>query len=159
MDKKGKIKPVHIVDVPGHPRLKPKLEELLPQACGLVFVVDAMDFMPQLRGAAEYLYEILTKAEVVKKKVPVLLTCNKLDKVTAHSSDFIRKQLEKEINKLRMSRSAVSAADVTSEVFLGVEGEPFKFTQCTNQITIAEVSALTGKVEDVEQFIREHVKQ
>ena len=51
---KGKIKPVHIVDVPGHPRLKPKLEELLPQACGLVFVVDAMDFMPQLRGAAEY---------------------------------------------------------------------------------------------------------
>lgn len=62
-------------------------------------------------------------------------------------------------NKLRMSRSAVSAADVTSEVFLGVEGEPFKFTQCTNQITIAEVSALTGKVEGVEQFIREHVKQ
>lgn len=58
-----------------------------------------------------------------------------------------------------MSRSAVSAADVTSEVFLGVEGEPFKFTQCTNQITIAEVSALTGKVEDVEKFIREHVKQ
>jgi signal recognition particle receptor subunit beta len=33
----------------------------------------------------------------VKKKVPVLLTCNKLDKVTAHSSDFIRKQLEKEM--------------------------------------------------------------
>lgn len=51
---KGKINPVHIVDVPGHPRLKPKLEELLPQACGIVFVVDAMDFMPQLRGAAEY---------------------------------------------------------------------------------------------------------
>lgn len=61
-------------------------------------------------------------------------------------------------NKLRMTRSTVSTADITSEIFLGVEGEPFKFSHCTNQITIAEVSVLTGKVEEVEKFIREHVK-
>lgn len=50
----GKIKPVHIVDVPGHARLRSKLDDLLPQSCGLVFVVDALDFMPHLRPAAEY---------------------------------------------------------------------------------------------------------
>lgn len=51
----------------------------------------------------------------------------------------------------------MSAADVSSEISLGVQGEVFNFTQCSNKITIAEVSALTGKVEQVEQFIREYV--
>jgi signal recognition particle receptor subunit beta len=158
--KKGKIKPVHIVDVPGHPKLRPQLEELLPKSCCLVFLVDALDFMPHKEAAAEYLYDILTNKEVVRRKIPLLLTCNKMDKVTAHSSNFIRGQLEKELNKLRKSRIAISAADVTSEIHLGVEGDSsFSFTQCSNKITIAEISALTGNVEQVEQFIREHVKQ
>jgi signal recognition particle receptor subunit beta len=158
--KKGKIKPVHIVDVPGHPKLRPHLEELLPKSCGLIFVVDALDFMPHVRAAAEYLYDILTNKEVVRRKIPLLLTCNKMDKVTAHSSNFIKGQLEKELNKLRKSRSAISSADVSSEIYLGVEGEEiFNFTQCSNKITIAEISALTGNVDQVEQFIREHVKQ
>jgi len=158
--KKGSIKPVHIVDVPGHPKLRPQLEELLPKACGLVFLIDALDFMPHKEAAAEYLYDILTNKEVVRRKVPLLLTCNKMDKVTAHSSNFIRGQLEKELNKLRKSRIAISAADVSSEIYLGVEGDvPFNFTQCSNKVTIAEISALGGNVEQVEQFIREHVKQ
>ncbi|XP_024372786.1 uncharacterized protein [Physcomitrium patens] len=155
--KKGKVKPVHVVDVPGHPKLRPQLEELLPKSCCLVFVVDALDFMPHVRAAAEYLYELLTNKEVVKRRIPILLTCNKMDKITAHSSNFIKGQLEKELNKLRKSRTSVSAADVSSEISLGVQGEVFNFTQCSNKITIAEVSALTGKVEQVEQFIREYV--
>ncbi|KAL3324754.1 hypothetical protein AABB24_038720 [Solanum stoloniferum] len=96
-DKKGKLKPVHIVDVPGHSHLRPKLDEFLPQAAGVVFVVDFVEFLPNCRPASEYLYEILTKASVVNKKVPVLLLCNKVDKVTAHTTEFIRKQPEKEI--------------------------------------------------------------
>lgn len=126
---KGKIKPVHVVDVPGHSRLRPKLDEFLPQAAGIVFVVDALEFLPNCRAASEYLlatvygfhtymhkyataimdsnlwcfickrylYDILTKSSVVKKKIPVLILCNKTDKVTAHTKEFIRKQLEKEM--------------------------------------------------------------
>ena len=44
-----------------------------------------------------YLYDILTKATVAKKRVPMLIFCNKTDKVTAHSKEFIKKQLEKEM--------------------------------------------------------------
>nr|GLL44379.1 signal recognition particle receptor subunit beta-like [Ipomoea trifida] len=95
--KKGKIKPVHVVDVPGHSRLRPKLEEFLPQAAAIVFVVDAVEFLPNCRAASEYLYDILTKVTVVKKKIPVLLLCNKVDKVTAHTKEFIKKQLEKKM--------------------------------------------------------------
>ncbi|XP_072982352.1 uncharacterized protein [Typha latifolia] len=158
LEKKGKIKPVHLVDVPGHSRLKPKLDEFLPQAAGLIFVVDALDFLPLCRPAAEYLYDILTKSSVVKRRIPILIVCNKTDKVTAHSKEFIRKQLEKEIDKLRTSRNAISTADITNEFMLGVPGELFTFAQCRNKVAVAESSGLTGEVSQVEQFIREHVK-
>jgi signal recognition particle receptor subunit beta len=156
--KKGKIKPVHVVDVPGHSRLQSKLDEFLPEACAVVFVVDAVEFLPNCRAASEYLYELLTKASIAKKKIPVLILCNKVDKVTAHTKDFIKRQLEKEIDKLRVSRSAVSDADVTSEFTLGVAGEPFSFSQCHNRVTVAESSGLNGEISELEAFIREHVK-
>ncbi|KAG8640130.1 signal recognition particle receptor subunit beta isoform X2 [Manihot esculenta] len=156
--KKGKTKPVHLVDVPGHSRLRPKLDEFLPQAAGIVFVVDALEFLPNLRAVSEYLYDILTKASVVKRKVPVLICCNKTDKVTAHTKDFIRKQLEKEIEKLRASRSGISEADVANEFTLGVHGEVFSFSHCSNKVSIAESSGLTGDISQLEQFIREHVE-
>nr|XP_025605458.1 signal recognition particle receptor subunit beta isoform X2 [Arachis hypogaea] len=94
---KRKTKPVHVVDVPGHSRLRPKLDEYLPQAAGIVFVVDALDFLPNCRSASEYLYDILTKGSIVKKKIPLLILCNKTDKVTAHTKEFIRRQMEKEM--------------------------------------------------------------
>lgn len=50
---RGKVKPVHVVDVPGHARLKPKLDEVLPQAAGIVYVVDAQDFLSTMHAAAE----------------------------------------------------------------------------------------------------------
>ncbi|MBA0826792.1 hypothetical protein Goarm_011613 [Gossypium armourianum] len=157
-NKKGKIKSVHLVDVPGHSRLRPKLDEFLPQAAGIVFVVDAVEFLPSCPSVSEYLYDILTKASVVKKKIPVLICCNKSDKVTAHTKEFIRKQIEKEIEKLRASRSAISAADISNDFTLGVSGEVFSFTQCRNAVTVADASGLKGEVAQVEQFIREHVK-
>lgn len=156
--KNGKTKPVHLVDVPGHSRLRPKLDEFLPQAAGIVFVVDALEFLPNCRAASEYLYDLLTKASVVKKKIPVLILCNKTDKVTAHTKEFIRKQLEKEIDKLRTSRSAISDADISNEFTLGEPGEAFSFSHCYNKVTVAEASGLNGEISQVEQFIREHVR-
>ncbi|MQM21613.1 hypothetical protein Taro_054654, partial [Colocasia esculenta] len=185
-EKRNKIKPVRVVDAPGHPRLRDKLDIFLPQAAAIVFVVDAVDFLPNCRAAAEYLYDILTKASVVKRKIPILILCNKTDKVTAHTKEFIRKQLEKEIHqilllvtspqnsdgtltwglsygsgasdKLRTSRTALSTADVTNEYALGVSGEPFAFVQCNNKVSVADAAGLTGEITHLEQFIREHVK-
>lgn len=156
--KNGKFKPVHVVDVPGHSRLRSKLDEFLPKAAGIVFVVDAVDFLPNCRAASEYLYDILTKASVVKKKIPILILCNKTDKVTAHTKEFIRKQLEKETEKLKASRTAISTADIADEFSLGVEGEPFTFSQCQNKVAVGEASGLTGEISQLEQFIRDHVK-
>ncbi|GJN41401.1 hypothetical protein PR202_gn00773 [Eleusine coracana subsp. coracana] len=120
----------------------------------VVHVLDPMDILSSCR----YLYDILTKATVVKKRVHVLIFCNKTDKVTAHSKEFIRKQLEKEINKLRESRNALSSADISDEVKLGIPGEAFNFSQCQNKVTVAEGAGLTGNVSVIEEFIREYVK-
>lgn len=157
-EKSGKVKPVHVVDVPGHPRLRSKLDDHLSRAAALVFVVDALDFLPNCRAASEYLYDILTKESVVKSKIPILIACNKTDKVTAHSKEFIRKQLEKEIEKLRSSRTAISSADIKDEYTLGVPGETFAFHQCVNKVSIAELSCVNNEISQVEEFIREHVK-
>lgn len=62
---KGKIKPVHVVDVPGHSRLRPKLEEFLPQAAAIVFVVDAVEFLPNCRAASEYLQSFILNLHCV----------------------------------------------------------------------------------------------
>ncbi|PWZ19599.1 hypothetical protein Zm00014a_038360 [Zea mays] len=50
---KDKVKPVHVIDVPGHARLKPKLDEVLPKVVAVVFVVDAQDFLSSMQAAAE----------------------------------------------------------------------------------------------------------
>ncbi|CAA0814125.1 signal recognition particle binding [Striga hermonthica] len=148
---------VHIVDLPGHSRLRPKLGEFLSQAAAIVFVVDAVEFLPNLRAASEYLYDILTKAIVVKKKIPLLILCNKVDKVTAHTKEFIRRQLEKEI-ELRTSRTLLSSADITNEYTLGQPGEAFAFSQCSNDISVRESSGLTSDISRLEQLNREHIK-
>ncbi|KAG7536830.1 Small GTPase superfamily ARF/SAR type [Arabidopsis suecica] len=124
MRQKGKINPVHLVDVPGHSRLRPKLEEFLPQAAAIVFVVDALE----------------------------------TDKLTAHTKEFIRKQMEKEIEKLRASRSAVSTAVIANDFSIGIEGEVFSFSHCYNKVTVAEASGLTGETVQIQDFIREYIK-
>lgn len=61
-------------------------------------------------------------------------------------------------DKLRASRSAISAADIADEFTLGVVGEPFSFSQCYNEVTTAEASGMNGDISQLEQFIRKYVK-
>ncbi|KAI5073674.1 hypothetical protein GOP47_0011687 [Adiantum capillus-veneris] len=155
--KQGKAKTVRLSDFPGHMKLRAKLDEYLKEAGAIIFLVDAADFIPNVRANAEYLYDVLSKALVVKYRIPILVVANKMDKVTAHSTEFVCKQIEKEIDKLRVTRTAVSEADMTSEVSIGKEGVPFKFTHCVNKVMVTEASVVTGQMTDIYQFIREQV--
>lgn len=65
--------------------------------CVLCQFIVAIGIVSNLFPYHRYLYDILTKATVVKKRIHVLIFCNKTDKVTAHSKEFIKKQLEKEM--------------------------------------------------------------
>ena len=58
-DDKGRARgQVKLVDVPGHPRLRHKLEQHLRDAKAVVLVVDAAEITPQRVEAAEELFEV-----------------------------------------------------------------------------------------------------
>ncbi|CAM8883568.1 unnamed protein product [Rhodiola kirilowii] len=149
--KKGKIQPVHLIDIPGDNGHRKKLEKYLSRAAGLVFVVDALVFLPHLQQVAMFLYDILTNASILERKVPVLVLCNKNDNVVAHTKEFIRKHLEREIDKLYGPGTSVSAD------MLVTTRKAFSFSDCPNRVTLAIASGLTGDVSQVEEFIREHI--
>uniref|UniRef100_A0A7N0RAV6 Signal recognition particle receptor subunit beta n=1 Tax=Kalanchoe fedtschenkoi TaxID=63787 RepID=A0A7N0RAV6_KALFE len=149
--KKGKIQPVHLIDIPGGPGLRQKLEKQLTRAAGLVFVVDALDFLPHLQEIAKFLYDILTNGSTCERKLPVLVLCNKNDNVVAHTKEFIRRHLEREIDKL-YGPGAVVSADI-----LVTSRKTFSFSDCANKVTLATASGLAGDITRVEEFIREHV--
>ena len=43
--------------MPGHPRVRSRFEQYADRACGVVFVVDAVHFLPHKTEVAEQLYE------------------------------------------------------------------------------------------------------
>lgn len=61
-------------------------------------------------------------------------------------------------DKLRASRHTTLGVSEGKATMLGVKGEPFKFTQCANVAAPVECSVSTGKVGDIESFIRQHVR-
>ena len=162
-------RPVLLVDVPGHPRVRGAAERYAERAAGVVFLVDSVDFMPRKAEAAEcapgpavavallllwpcicwaalrqpgcrraapvcvlglpaaapglcrppnrrlppapaprrQLYELLSMPAVAKRRPPVLLAANKQDQGSrAHTLDFIRKRLEKELDSVRAGEGA-----------------------------------------------------
>ncbi|KAG6429574.1 hypothetical protein SASPL_107626 [Salvia splendens] len=143
-------------------KLVAKLDEFLSQAAGWILWSFYHIFVLLL---SMYLYDILTNASVVKGKTPLLLLCNKM------STDFIRRQLEKEMfitnllyfvftsatNFVLQGQRCLQQIRV-NEYTLGVVGEAFAFSQFHNKVTTAEASALTGDIYHLEQFIRECVK-
>ncbi|KAL8142419.1 hypothetical protein V2J09_015451 [Rumex salicifolius] len=140
----SKVRPVHIIDLPGDCIV----DGFLHKTDGIVFVVDSTEISWNCHLVSKYLYEIITKAIVVKKKIPVLILCNKTDMLTAHSKEFIARQLEKSINRLCMSRPDAS----------DVRRKEFTFSNCHTQVTVSEASGLTGDIAQVEAFIRKNVK-
>ncbi|PSC68940.1 signal recognition particle receptor subunit beta-like [Micractinium conductrix] len=156
-------RPVQLVDIPGHPRLRGQLERHAERAAGVVFVLDSVDFMPKKTETAEQLLEVLSSPALAKRRAPVLLACNKQDAGSrAHTVEFIRKRLEKELDQLRSTRGTlgdVNGGSGGGGAPLGAPGEPFTFESHARahgvRVTTAGVSAVDrGGVAEVEAFIR-----
>jgi len=90
-----------VVHTPGHGKLRREAMMELARASAVVFVVDSSTFATDKRDVARYLFNILSSEDVQRRRVPILVACNKNDKLTAHPPEFIRKRLEKEIESIR----------------------------------------------------------
>ncbi|KAF9929414.1 hypothetical protein BGZ75_008331 [Mortierella antarctica] len=147
---------VHLVDIPGHERLRFKFSEFMPIARAIVFVVDSATVARQTRLHAEYLYDILSNKYAQEERLPVLIACNKSDLLTAFKKDRIQSLLEAEINKLRQTRTAAldtQDSDGNENLFLGFEGKDFAFQDLENEVDFIECSAESKNVDDIKDWI------
>ena len=77
--------------------------EQLQRAKAVVYVVDSVTFATNRKEVAKFLYEILCDEHVQRRGMPIMVACNKCEKLTAHPPDFIRKRLEREIEATRVA--------------------------------------------------------
>ncbi|KAF8476110.1 signal recognition particle receptor beta subunit-domain-containing protein [Kalaharituber pfeilii] len=116
-----------VMDTPGHAKLRHIAYEELKRPGnnikGLIFVLDSAEEMAK---AAEYLHDVLLALQKAggKKKMRLLVACNKNDLFTALPASRIKTLLEKEITKTRESRSkGLMDSGVTSTDGVGADDE------------------------------------
>lgn len=140
---------LNIIDIPGHERVRYKFfDEYKLTARGIVFIVDSVTIMKDVKDAAEFLYSILTDPVISKNKVPILILCNKQDNTMARGQRVVQPSLEKELNLLRVTQSSqLESTNETSSnsIRLGIEGQEFEFSHLEPQrIEFAESAAMNG---------------
>ncbi|GMH44223.1 hypothetical protein BSKO_12157 [Bryopsis sp. KO-2023] len=158
-NREGIKKPVHFVDLPGHPRLINKFENYMGGTVGVIFVLDAADFLDNGRAIAEQLWTVISHPQFSSRRVPLLIACNKYDLGTrAHTDGFIEKRLQREIDEVRSTHSSLEGDAGAPSVGKGNEG--FLFQQLKSKVAIAKISAKLGgkEVEPVYDFITNCVK-
>ena len=141
----AKKRTLEIVDLPGHDRLRSKYwEDYKSNATGIVFVVDSQSFLSNVRDVADFLYTVLADPVVNKRRVPVLIACNKQDEAKAKSAKVIQNQLEKEINTIRATRlAALESTDGSSSdtVIIGNHERDFQYSDLRLSIEFVNCSA------------------
>lgn len=148
-------KKARIMDVPGHHSFRTQLDKSLEGAAGVVFVVDAVEMSSRRVEEAEMLYEILTNPAFFKQRLPLLVACNKADmEEEAHTVDWIRKTLEKQLHELRSSKSVGIGKDAaTQSLVLGPTDKPFSFKGLRSRVVLAECSAKAQQLAELQAFL------
>ncbi|PNH03471.1 Signal recognition particle receptor subunit beta [Tetrabaena socialis] len=153
-DKDKPVGSVKVLDLPGHPRLRSKLDQYLRDASAVVLVLDSADITPHKTEAAEDLFEVLTHPTVLRRRVPVLLACNKADLETqAHSVEFCRRTLEKQLDAMRKTRLALGSEQGKAIAALGKTDKPLSLAALRSPISAASISAEKGDVAEVTRFL------
>lgn len=138
--------------------MRHRFEDHAAATRGIIFVIDSAEFLSQKTDIAEQLYEVISNLTSARRKTPILLACNKSDLgAKAHTSDFIRKRIEKEVEQLRTTRKSLGEGQ---DGAVGVPGEAFTFGALAKaqgiKVTAESVSALDD-LDDVASFIRQCV--
>ncbi|XP_074768782.1 signal recognition particle receptor subunit beta isoform X1 [Athene noctua] len=144
---------VTLIDLPGHESLRLQfLERFKAAARAIVFVVDSVAFQREVKDVAEFLYQVLIDSTVLKNAPALLIACNKQDVTMAKSAKLIQHQLEKELNTLRVTRSAaptsLDGSATGSPAQLGKKGKDFDFSQLPMKVEFVECSARGSKGEE-----------
>lgn len=158
---------VRLVDTPGHPRLRALAASRAPAAKCIVFAVDAADFLPRKADAADALAALLAPAAAARRKLPVLVLANKADTgAAAHTADFVRRRLEKEVDAALATASTLAddagrgGGAGSTIASLARAGSPFTFAGLAAaggpRVEAAAGAARAGDVAAAAEFLAKH---
>ncbi len=104
---------------------------------------------------------MLTYPAVFKRRLPLLLACNKADQgARAHTVDFLRRRLERELEALRGTRDTLGGegGQPRGAPMLARPGQAFSFDALARahgpRVSADALSALQGDVAPVAAFMR-----
>ncbi|KAJ3102348.1 hypothetical protein HDU97_000629 [Phlyctochytrium planicorne] len=140
----AKRKPVNVVDLPGHEKLRFRLADHLPKAKAVIFMIDSSTFQKSIRNVGDLLADVLGERSVAKDEINIAILCNKADALMSVNKDRIKSALEFELDRIRTTRTAGvdnQASDGNQDwEYIGLEGTPFSFEQLGNRIDFIELS-------------------
>jgi len=139
-------KPLSLVDIPGHERIRgAAVDRWAAGARAIIFVVDSGTVTKQVRDVAEFLHSLLSHPTLHSNRPRVLVLCNKQDLSLAKSAQVVRTAMEKEIDKVRVSRSHQlegQEGELRQGVALGKAGKAFTFSDIRQDLQFIEASTL-----------------
>ncbi|OEH78697.1 signal recognition particle receptor beta subunit protein [Cyclospora cayetanensis] len=146
---------VRIVDSPGSQRLRRQAIANAAASSLIVFIVDAAD-KPSLKQAAEFLFELFCNPTIYSAKTPLLLVANKRDRPEARGLQAIIEDVEREIERCRVSRQAALEAEDVAASFIGAEGRRFLLEDAPSPLTVCSAAVATGDLSLIPSFIINH---
>eukprot|EP00455_Lapot_gusevi_P031653 TRINITY_DN343_c0_g4_i1.p1 TRINITY_DN343_c0_g4~~TRINITY_DN343_c0_g4_i1.p1 ORF type:complete len:249 (-),score=66.22 TRINITY_DN343_c0_g4_i1:100-789(-) len=148
---------LRFVDFPGHGSQFHRFGSYLADLRAAVLVVDSTE-LSKLADAARMLFSLLTNDKLIKRRCPVFVALNKSDLPSAHASDVVSKQLEKEIEKMRVSQSGL--ADISAKVdesgVRSLPNEQFKLDASPLPIQFGSISLKKIQIQPLLQFLSKH---
>ena len=118
--------------------------------------------------AAEILYDIINNVNMLDKKTPILVACNKQDLQFSKRCNQVQQELERELEELRKVRRATQDDEDTAKEYVAKAGlleqqsKPFKFSdpqlrQLLPPIKFCETSLIKQEFGEVHKFIIENM--
>eukprot|EP00756_Hemistasia_phaeocysticola_P001007 Hpha_TRINITY_DN10728_c0_g1::TRINITY_DN10728_c0_g1_i1::g.43639::m.43639/K12272/SRPRB, SRP102; signal recognition particle receptor subunit beta len=159
---------VHLVDYPGHGRLREGLREQLSGLLAVLFVVDAGDIDQTVSDNAAFIVDLLTNPELVmQKQAPALaIVCTKRDLGHSYKSTAVKRRLEREIDEVRKTKASavgqMGESGGRQQISLGLASERFEFEKHSSLPTTfidcaskeaGETGFFTGVETELKQYL------
>lgn len=103
------------------------------------------------------MYELLTNPQVANNTIPILIVCNKIDH-SIYKKTYIKRNLERELDKLRVTKASQPASQDESEKVLELvnkDGAKFTFDETARtKVSFADCCITQGtNLNEVVEFI------
>lgn len=152
----------NVIDMPGHPRVRTEVMNVVKTCDAVMFVVDSYTVFTgsMMKNIASMLYDLLSIEEIIKNRTKFCVVCAKSDIPGARDKDLIKREIEAEFNTIRSNRLQANYVENGEEqqLFLGDEGSDFEFSQISNPLEFVSCSVNANNVNEVNDYLAMVVK-